>query len=519
MLDSTDLEDREAAGAELGATGGAFPPWVYPVVLALFVLAIGFVLQRGGAHLERDRPDAPVVARSAAPAAAQDHAAKDAAGPDASVWAFWRANAAAPVARLALQILVVFAAASAFGALARRVGQPAVVGQVAAGIALGPSLLGAYWPEATAALFPPASLGGLQLLSQLGVILYMFTVGMELSWTVVQRHARAAVVVSHISILVPLLLGVLAAIPLYRTHAPAGISFEAFGLFIGVAMSITALPVLARILAERGLATTPLGAVTLTCAAVDDVSAWLLLALVIAIVSGGGAVVTVGVTLALVLVFVAVMVFAVRPAIARALAAAPAAAGPDGRAGALAVATLFASVLATETLGVHAVFGAFVAGAIMPQRGAAGAALRERLGAFSTLALLPLFFAFTGLRTEMRLLDRAELWLTLTGIILVATLGKLGGSTLAARFVGLDWASAFVLGALMNTRGLMELIALNIGYDLGVITPGVFTCFVLMALVTTAMTGPLVSFALGRGGRRAAAPGAVEPATRVVDGA
>lgn len=500
MLRPTDSEN----GGE-PANVAAFPPWVYPLVLALFVLAIGVVLQRGGEELARDRV-APTAA-AAAPGAAGSP----------SLWAFWQANAAAPVAQLSLQILVVFLAGQVFGALARRLGQPVVVGQVAAGIALGPSLLGGYCPELSARLFPPASLDGLQLLSQLGVILYMFSVGMELSWTTVKRHARAAVVVSHISILVPLLLGVLMAIPLYKSHAPAGISFEAFGLFIGVATSITALPVLAHILNERGLSSTPLGAVTLTCAAVDDVTAWMLLALVIAIVSGGGALGTVGLTLALVLLFTAAMAWVVRPALARALPPeSDEAKNPDARAGLIAVATLFASVLATETLGVHAVFGAFVAGAVMPQRGPAGALLRERFGSLSSLILLPLFFAFTGLRTELRLLDRAELWLTLAGVVLVATLGKLGGSAIAARFVGLNWTSAFILGALMNTRGLMELIALNIGYDLGVISPEVFTCFVLMALVTTAMTGPLLTLALGRAASRTAALGSAE---RLVDGA
>jgi Kef-type K+ transport system membrane component KefB len=441
----------------------------------------------------------PVSAASsnAAPAGAAKAAAAKEAGQ--TPWAVWTANASHPLARLILQIIVIVVAARIFGAGARALGQPPVIGEIAAGIALGPSLLGAWMPVWSGVLFPPASLGILQLLSQVGVILFMFVVGLELDWAMVRSKAHAAVAVSHVSILFPFLLGVLLAFPLYTEHAPAGVSFQAFGLFMGIAMSITAFPVLARILDDRGLSKTSIGSTAITCAAVDDATAWTLLAFVVAVVTSGGAWAILGATLGMATVYALLMVFVVRPVVRSLLA--PKVGTTDlfsKERIAIVVGVVFGSALATEVIGVHALFGAFVAGAIMPIDEDFRRGLRERLESFSAVFLLPLFFAFTGLRTQIGLMNDVGAWLTCGAIILLATVGKFGGSAVTARLMGLDWNSSFILGALMNTRGLMELIALNVGYDLGVITPEMFTALVLMALVTTSFTGPLVDLALAR---------------------
>jgi Kef-type K+ transport system membrane component KefB len=395
-----------------------------------------------------------------------------------------------------LQLVVIVAAARLFGAVARALRQPSVIGEIAAGIALGPSLLGMSFPGLSAAIFPADSLGLLQLVAQIGVIFFMFVVGMELDWASVRTRAHAAVAVSHVSILLPFLMGVLAAFPLFREHAPAGVPFQAFALFMGIAMSITAFPVLARILEERGLTRTPIGATALTCAAVDDVTAWTLLAFVVAVVTAGGALGILAATLALALIFGGVMIGLVRPALARALAPGI---GRDPyskeRVG-LVLGVVCAAAFTTEVIGIHALFGAFVAGAILPPGEDFRRGLRERLETFSAVFLLPVFFAFTGLRTQVGLLDEGGAWLTCGGIIVLATAGKFAGSALTARVMGIDWNSSFILGALMNTRGLMELIALNVGYDLGVISAEMFTSLVLMALVTTTLTGPMVDLAL-----------------------
>jgi Kef-type K+ transport system membrane component KefB len=339
-----------------------------------------------------------------------------------------------PLGRLPLQILTILVAARACGWLARRLGQPSVIGEIAAGLLLGPSVLGAVAPGVLTALFPEGSLGPVRLLSQVGVLLFMFTVGMELRGSEVRRHAGRAIAVSAVAILVPFLLGVASAVPLYADHAPPGIPFQAFGLFMGVAMSITAFPVLARLLDERGLTSTPLGVTALTSAAAGDVMAWTLLSLVVALVTGGES-------------------------------------GGEGT-------------------GAHAILGAFLAGAVMPG-GRVLRALQEPLETLSVF-LLPFFFASTGLRTDIGLLGSASAWIMCLALIAVATIGKLGASAVTARITGLGWRDALILGALMNTRGLMELVALNVGLELGVISREIFTALVLMALATTAMTGPLV---------------------------
>lgn len=397
-----------------------------------------------------------------------------------------------PLAVLIVQIITVIGAAKLLGWVFRLCKQPAVIGEMLAGILLGPSLLGMTFPVVENFLFPAASLGTLKLLSQIGVILYMFLVGIELDLPSLRQRARAAVMVSHASIAAPFFLGAALALPLYSSLAAPDISFAAFALFMGTAMSVTAFPVLARIIAERGLAGTQLGAIAIACAAVDDVTAWCILAVVVAIAKAQG-LSGAALTIALALLFIGAMLLLVRPLLARVMEVEPRdeAHGHNLVVGVLVL--VFAAALFTEVIGIHALFGAFLAGAIMPPRARLSRLLRERIETFGGVFLLPLFFAFTGLRTDIGLLAGWHDWLICGGIIAVAIAGKFGGSAIAARWAGLSWPDSFALGALMNTRGLMELIALNIGYDLGILSPRIFTMMVIMALVTTFMTGPLLS--------------------------
>jgi Kef-type K+ transport system membrane component KefB len=409
-----------------------------------------------------------------------------------------------PLSLLLLQVIIILAAARGLGALFAKIGQPRVIGEMVAGILLGPSLLGLLFPGTHAFVFPASSLGSLQMLSQIGVILFMFVVGIELDIDHLRHKAHAAVVVSHASIVVPFFLGCALALAVYRNLAPAGARFSAFALFIGVAMSITAFPVLARIIDERRMRRSHLGSTAIACAAVDDVTAWCLLAVVVALANSdglGGA----AWTILLTLVFIAAMLFVVRPRLARMPRLVRE--QPEGQSSSMGLLAgifvfLFVSALATEMIGIHALFGAFLAGVCMPPNSALRQFLRERLETFSSVLLLPLFFAFTGLRTEIGLLNDWPSWLACLGVIAVAIVGKLGGSMVAARFTGMSWGDSFALGALMNTRGLVELIVLNIGYDLGILSPRIFAMLVLMALVTTFMTGPLLHLRQVFGRRR-----------------
>jgi Kef-type K+ transport system membrane component KefB len=399
-----------------------------------------------------------------------------------------RETLADPLSRLLLQIVVIVVAARLAGTLFRRMGQPAVIGEMVAGILLGPSLLGLLFPDALNFLFPAASLGTLKLFSQVGVILFMFLVGMDLDLRHLREKAHAAVMVSHASILLPMLLGVGLALFLYTSQAPAGVAFTSFALFMGIAMSITAFPVLARILEERGLSKTPLGTTSIACAAVDDVTAWCLLAVVVAIARSNG-IAPAFLTIGLALAFVGFMLLVVRPWVDRTLT--------NTRINsktimAGTVVFAFAAAWITEVIGIHALFGAFLAGVVAPSQKAFRAGLRERLEVLVSVLLLPLFFAFTGLRTQIGLLDDGASWLICAAVIGFAIVGKLGGSTLAARWTGMGWRDSFSIGALMNTRGLMELIVLNIGYDMGILSGKIFAVMVIMALVTTFMTAPLL---------------------------
>lgn len=401
-----------------------------------------------------------------------------------------------PLGLLLVQIITIIIAARFMGWLCTRIGQPTVIGEMLAGILLGPSLLGQVAPHLSEVLFPITSLGNLQMLSQIGLIFFMFIVGMELDLKVLRNKANDAVVISHASIIMPFALGIGLAYFVYEQFAPEGTQFLSFALFIGIAMSITAFPVLARIVQERGIHKTRLGTIVITCAAADDITAWCLLAAVIAIVKAGSMMSALYI-MALAAVYVLVMIKIVRPFLHRIGALITAKGIVSKPYVAIFFLTLLLSAVATEVIGIHALFGAFMAGAIMPENNKFRAMFIEKIEDVALIVLLPLFFVFTGLRTQIGLLNDWELWKYTILIIVVAVVGKFVGSMVAAKVVGQSWRDSLMIGALMNTRGLMELVVLNIGYDLGVLTPEIFAMMVIMALVTTFMTGPTLSL-IGR---------------------
>jgi Kef-type K+ transport system membrane component KefB len=398
-------------------------------------------------------------------------------------------NFTQPLALLLAQIITIIIAARLLGWVFKKIGQPTVIGEIAAGIILGPSFVGMYFPEFSAAMFPVQSLGNLQFLSQIGLILFMFMVGMELDLKTIKNSAFDAFIISQTSIIVPFALGMGLAYFIYLSFAPQGVQFLSFGLFIGIAMSITAFPVLARIVHERGIHKTRLGAIVITCAAVDDITAWCILAAVIAITKAGSFGSSVYVIL-MAIGYVFLMFKVVRPFLKRVGDLHPSRENMSKPIVAIFFLTLILSAYATEVIGIHALFGAFMAGTIMPDNLRFRNVFIEKIEDIALLLLLPIFFVLTGLRTEIGLLNDAFLWKISGLIILVAVTGKFLGSALAAKFVGQDWRNSLSIGALMNTRGLMELVVLNIGYDLGVLNPQMFAMMVIMALVTTFMTGP-----------------------------
>jgi Kef-type K+ transport system membrane component KefB len=390
---------------------------------------------------------------------------------------------------LLLALAAVVITGRVLGRVFRLIGQPPVIGEVVAGIALGPSLLGAVSPDAYAFLLPTAVAPSLGLLSQLGVALYMFLIGVELDTDVLRGQLRATVTIAQSSIVLPFVLGAGLAAVVAPDLAPSGVPFTHFVLFMGVAMAITAFPVLARILADTGLSRTHLGRLALTCAAVGDVTAWCLLAFVVGVVQSrqGSAllpsVMTVG--------YIAMMFMVVRPVVLRWCRRLETRAVDRDVIAAVIVAALV-SALITEWIGIHAIFGAFLMGAVIPHDSRLARALADRIEHLVTILLLPAFFAFAGMRTEIGLISNWTGWLTCAAIIVVATVGKFGGTLAAARLAGHEWRMATGLGVLMNTRGLMELIVLNVGLDLGVISPTLFTMMVVMAIVTTMATTPLL---------------------------
>jgi Kef-type K+ transport system membrane component KefB len=389
-----------------------------------------------------------------------------------------------------LALVVVIATARAMGSIFRNLGQPQVVGEIIAGIVLGPSLLGRLAPGAEGYLFPAMVGPFLNIIAQVGVILYMFLVGLELDPALLRKRGHTTVAISHASIMAPFLLGAAVALFLYPRLSTADVPFTCFSLFVGVSMSVTAFPVLARILTDRRIHKTRMGAIALTCAAANDVTAWCMLAFVVSVARAqvAGAVATIAMALG----FIALMIAVVRPAMVRLSLVY----GNRGRLTQGVMAAIFVALLvsasATELIGIHAVFGAFALGAVIPHDSGMARELTDRLEDIVIVLLLPAFFAYTGLRTQIGLVSGYEQWMMCALIVVVASAGKFGGSAVAARITGLNWRDSSALGVLMNTRGLMELIVLNIGLEMNVISPTLFAMLVIMALVTTFATTPIL---------------------------
>lgn len=408
---------------------------------------------------------------------------------------FWNSmvhHIQAPIGILLLQIITILLVCRLFGWLFQKIGQPTVIGEIVAGIVLGPSVLGHLLPEASSFLFPPDSLSNINILSQFGLILFMFAIGMELDITEVRKKLKETILISHTSTIIPFFFGMLTAYYMYEAYAYKETPFLSFALFIGIAMSITAFPVLARIIQEKGLTKTHLGTISLASAANGDITAWCLLAVVIAFAQAGS-MLSATYNILFSVFYIALMFFAVRPflkmvghiyhnkeVIDKAL-----------------VATMFLLLIVssyfTEILGLHALFGAFIAGVVMPANIKFRKIMTEKVEDVSLALFLPLFFVSTGLRTEIGLLNTPELWAMCGIFIVVAIIGKFGGAMFSARVVGESWKDSLYIGALMNTRGLMELVVLTIGYEMQILPPSIFVMLVLMTLVTTFMTTPLVS--------------------------
>jgi len=414
-------------------------------------------------------------------------------------------NASLPLVGLLMQMLVILALSRLCARLLKFFGQPSVVGEMVAGLLLGKSVFALVWPAGFSILFPDHALPQLYFFSQIGLIFFMFLVGLDLRLSHLRERASVAILISHVSILLPFLCGTVLSLGLYRYYGATRVAFSSFALFMGIAMSITAFPVLARIIQDKQLTGTTLGTMAIACAAVDDVTAWCLLAAVLGIVKAG----SMGsalVVLSVAVVFVLFMLKVMRPLALKWLRPATV----EGKFSSGQLAFIFCvglgSALVAEVIGIHALFGAFLAGAIMPHHVSFRTSLSAKIEHLTTVVLLPIFFAYTGIRAQINLLDSWHAWLACGAIIVFATAGKMLGASGAARVAGMRWRDALALGALMNTRGLMELVVLNIGYDMGILSPQIFAMMVVMALVTTFMTGPLLSRLLPELRQKPAAP-------------
>ncbi|MCK9639650.1 MAG: cation:proton antiporter [Prolixibacteraceae bacterium] len=460
----------------------------YIIIIGAFVSLIGVILEAGNKLIRTDKIE---LSRKTDISTFTDKAKPVVINSNESVFRQLSNNIKYPISILMLQAIIILFASKLFGIIMKMFGQQTVVGEIIAGIFLGPSILGWLFPDLSALIFPHESLISLQFLSQIGLAFFMFVIGMELDLSKIKNKTQDAVIISHASIIFPFFLGACLSYFIFLDLAPQNVSFVSFTLFLGIAMSITAFPVLARILKERGLTRTPLGVLTITCAAADDVTAWCLLAAVIAIVKAGSiasALFTIGLTV----IYLVFMFIVLKPWLQKSSEKHMVGESIDKTTIAISFFVLLLSAYFTEIIGIHALFGAFIAGVIMPDNVRFKAILIDKIEDVSTILLLPIFFAFTGLRTQIGSINTGYLWLLCGLIMLVAIIGKFGGSALTARIVGRSWQDSLSIGALMNTRGLMELVVLNIGYDLGVLGPEIFSIMVLMALCTTFLTGPLL---------------------------
>ena len=394
-----------------------------------------------------------------------------------------------PLSMLLLQIIAILICVRIFSFILKYLGQPGVIGEIVAGIVLGPSVLGHFFPEAFEFLFNSSSLVPLNIISQIGLVLFMFVIGMELDVRIIKQKASQTLVISHASIIVPFLMGTILAYFVYPEFQTPHTSFLSFALFIGIAISITAFPVLARIIQERNLGRSQMGMLSIASAANNDITAWCLLAMIIAITRAGNPASALY-TILLSTLYIIFMFAVVRPFMKKIGNIYNSPEVMNKTIVAFMLLTLVVSSYISEILGIHALFGAFLAGVIMPPNISFRRVMTDKVEDIALVLFLPLFFVFTGLRTEIGLLNTPHLWWLCVIFIIVSIMGKMLGASLSARFVGESWKSSLSIGVLMNTRGLMELIVLNIGYEMGVIPSSLFVIFVIMALFTTFMATP-----------------------------
>lgn len=394
-----------------------------------------------------------------------------------------------------IQTAVILLVTLAFGWMAKKLGQVRVIGQITAGIVLGPSAFGRLFPSAYAALFPVGSLRVFEVLSTLGLILFLFIVGIEINLSQLYRQRILMIVVSAVSVLLPFSIAVALAYALAPRMVSPGTSVSTFALFVGISMSITAFPVLASILDERNLMGSSLGTMAISCAAVDDVVAWILLALALALEQARSNPASLSLRLCALIGYAIVMFRVVRPLGWRLLR--------NLRSPVISfemwgctLAGVFGSAACTEAIGVHPLFGAFVAGLCFPRYRHWQDELRKGLGTIVSVFLLPLFFVLTGLHTRIDLLTNRTVALWTVIVVLAAIVGKMGGAAVAGRCFGQSWRNAMALGALLNTRGLVELVVVKIAYDAGVFSSALFTIFVTMTIITTSLTNPLLNLIL-----------------------